>query len=479
MNKVFAQQGVFKNLLIEFEQVPNLHELQSHVQTSRSQQDTFLVDLAYVMTLSERSYVDLAQEVLKKYRRTLVHKSSEYKALYFVIASRLYARIGKNKQAIWANLRAIEILEKKGDGPMLKLAYIHAGYLWTRNDQKRASIYLGKALQMEQTGESAFYLLLRCNLAFLQILNGNEELAETYLKQATRFIDEKNKVTYLDKYRVLILQASLAEMTGDLAAEELFMHEAEVLCLKFKVQDNLASVWYSQSFNAASRKEYALAYQKLLSSDSLKGVLPHKWVTDSLFTALSEDRISLEKQNKRIAWKHYAEKNRTFKSLLLISLLLLIGLIVIWFQSRKLKNNQLLLIHQNRMLMTDFLPKTTNNKSWTVDPELIHLLEGYVITQSHFRDHDLTLEKLAKKLKTNRSYLSESINGHFGVNFNQWLNQVRIHEAKKMLVDEKYTHYSIEGISQEVGFSSISSFNSAFKKETGLTPSVFRSSVAS
>jgi AraC-like DNA-binding protein len=63
------------------------------------------------------------------------------------------------------------------------------------------------------------------------------------------------------------------------------------------------------------------------------------------------------------------------------------------------------------------------------------------------------------------------------MNFNQWLNHVRIHEAKKMFVDEKFAHYSIEGISQEVGFSSISSFNMAFKKETGLTPSVFRKSV--
>jgi AraC-like DNA-binding protein len=46
--------------------------------------------------------------------------------------------------------------------------------------------------------------------------------------------------------------------------------------------------------------------------------------------------------------------------------------------------------------------------------------------------------------------------------------------ARKLLIDPNFDHYSIEGISKEVGFSSISSFNTLFKKFTGLTPSQFK-----
>jgi len=91
-----------------------------------------------------------------------------------------------------------------------------------------------------------------------------------------------------------------------------------------------------------------------------------------------------------------------------------------------------------------------------------------------FLKHDCTIDNLAKKLDSNRQYLSQLINQHFGKNFNTYINEFRIKEARKILIDDKENKYSIEGVADMVGFQSRTSFISAFKKYTGVTPSFFK-----
>ncbi len=76
-------------------------------------------------------------------------------------------------------------------------------------------------------------------------------------------------------------------------------------------------------------------------------------------------------------------------------------------------------------------------------------------------------------LKTNRTYLSKAIHEILNTTFNSLINKYRIESARKMLADENQK-LSIEGIAFSVGFSSKSTFNSAFKQFTGLTPSELR-----
>ena len=88
---------------------------------------------------------------------------------------------------------------------------------------------------------------------------------------------------------------------------------------------------------------------------------------------------------------------------------------------------------------------------------------------------DLTLNLLAKQLQTNRTYLSQIINQEFGKSFNTFLNEYRIREARQILSTPDL-NLSIEGVAQTVGFNSVPSFNSAFKKFTGVTPSFYMKS---
>ena len=87
---------------------------------------------------------------------------------------------------------------------------------------------------------------------------------------------------------------------------------------------------------------------------------------------------------------------------------------------------------------------------------------------------DLTLETVAARVALSPNHLSQVVNQRAGRNFNEWVNAYRIGEARRMLVDKRYSHLSIAGIADAAGFGAKSTFNAAFKKETGLTPSEYR-----
>lgn len=91
-----------------------------------------------------------------------------------------------------------------------------------------------------------------------------------------------------------------------------------------------------------------------------------------------------------------------------------------------------------------------------------------------WREPDLTLSGLAAELQVTSHQLSQILNQTLNANFRSYLKQYRIKEAKKRLLEEP--DRKILAIALDVGFKSISSFNSAFQSETGMTPSEHRDS---
>lgn len=80
--------------------------------------------------------------------------------------------------------------------------------------------------------------------------------------------------------------------------------------------------------------------------------------------------------------------------------------------------------------------------------------------------------QLAKLVNSNTSYVSMVINNTYKKNFKTYLNEYRIHLAAERLLENK--NYTIQFISETVGFKSISNFISTFKKIMGMNPSAYR-----
>lgn len=100
------------------------------------------------------------------------------------------------------------------------------------------------------------------------------------------------------------------------------------------------------------------------------------------------------------------------------------------------------------------------------------LLSRTMEEEKLFASGDVSLAKLAAEIRSTPHIVSQVINEQFGKGFFEWIGEYRIEESKVLL--KQYPNYKIEEIADRVGYSSKSSFNTAFKKITGMTPSQYR-----
>ncbi len=101
-------------------------------------------------------------------------------------------------------------------------------------------------------------------------------------------------------------------------------------------------------------------------------------------------------------------------------------------------------------------------------------IDDFITVNKRYLDSNLSLEKLGEEVQMGTSSLSKLINGNFEGNFSDYINQLRVEEAKKALLNPEFNNYTIVAVGLECGFNSKSTFYTAFRKITGQTPSEFR-----
>lgn len=105
---------------------------------------------------------------------------------------------------------------------------------------------------------------------------------------------------------------------------------------------------------------------------------------------------------------------------------------------------------------------------------LFDKISQLIVDEKRYLESDLSLAGLSALVGKSTQKTSSVINQYAKRNFNDFINYYRIQEAKAMLSDEENEKYTISSIAFDTGFSSLSSFNSAFKKFEGITPSALR-----
>lgn len=88
-------------------------------------------------------------------------------------------------------------------------------------------------------------------------------------------------------------------------------------------------------------------------------------------------------------------------------------------------------------------------------------------------EQGFSMHDLSKMLKSSPRNVSKAINVCHKSNFHQMLNEYRIREVMRIMHDKDFCNYTVEGISEKVGFRSRTSFSTLFKKTTGLTPAEY------
>jgi len=98
----------------------------------------------------------------------------------------------------------------------------------------------------------------------------------------------------------------------------------------------------------------------------------------------------------------------------------------------------------------------------------IQLVMNYI---GHHYEEDLSLGKLARRFGMSESYLSRSFSKEAGLKFTEYVNLIRIENAKKYLL---HTDARIAEVSSKVGYANVEHFSRVFKQMAGVSPSVYQ-----
>ena len=187
--------------------------------------------------------------------------------------------------------------------------------------------------------------------------------------------------------------------------------------------------------------------------------------------------LELEKENQKRTTKY-----------LIITITIIILLLVLYLlllSSRKKKNSERFIKLLNKIESLEQQQKIIDTKDDVLDEKLStdinketfnEILAGLhkIEEQHYYLKQECNSYNIARKIKTNTSYLSKVINTHYQKNFNTYINDLRINYAiLKLKEDTKFRAYAVQSISEEIGYKSTDSFTKYFRKRTGILPSVY------
>lgn len=134
----------------------------------------------------------------------------------------------------------------------------------------------------------------------------------------------------------------------------------------------------------------------------------------------------------------------------------------------------------NGYLVSQTKPKETSvNKPLVLSGDVVNqtknILRQAMEDEKLFLDPSFNLTALVHHTGIQQKIISTVLNQHLSKSFNDFVNEYRVIEVKKKLVESEYNHLTITGIALECGFNSQSTFQRTFKQMVGQSPREFQS----
>ncbi|AZA84399.1 AraC family transcriptional regulator [Chryseobacterium lactis] len=153
-----------------------------------------------------------------------------------------------------------------------------------------------------------------------------------------------------------------------------------------------------------------------------------------------------------------------------------------WYLFKALNNPELFRNVDSKLQLVAEIILEEKNKEQSVanednyNEELLKL-RSYMIEKKPFLNPSVTIQDISENIQIPTRELSVLINHQLGQHFYDFVNTYRIESAMEILKDTTKSKVTILEILYEVGFNSKSSFNTAFKKHTGNTPTYYRNNL--
>lgn len=371
---------------------------------------------------------------------------------------------GDSLQLVYYN-RALKLSEDNNNKWRSSIILDNIGGVFRdKGDYETAILYFDKAFEYLSAADFPDYMFLATNLhnkAKLYILTNNLDLAEETLKKAESYIlrSEKKRKLYLSQ--IYLTYSNLYEKK----------HDFQKALTYYTVHDSILK-----------------SFEDLRVSAEIERI------------QFEYDRRKYEQKVK--AEKELEKQKYETQKIWLISLItgfcsILIFSLIIFLQKNKLSEAYKNLVTKNlEIVSSEKLKDRRNTNSIPISPKngslrkysnsalnseqkdaLLNKIIDCMENEKLFTKDTISMDGLAEILDTNKNYISQVINEKLNKNFSTFVNEYRISEARKRLASEEGKYLTIEAIANSTGFNSISAFNYAFKKFTGLTPSYFLKSV--
>lgn len=115
----------------------------------------------------------------------------------------------------------------------------------------------------------------------------------------------------------------------------------------------------------------------------------------------------------------------------------------------------------------------TSNLNSEQSVQILNRLKKIMLEKKPYLDTDLRINHLAKLLDVPAPYISQVLNEIEKKNFYDFVNYYRIERAKQLMLDSNYKQYTLMAVAYDSGFNNKTTFNRAFKKHLGITPTEF------
>lgn len=232
---------------------------------------------------------------------------------------------------------------------------------------------------------------------------------------------------------------------------------------------------YSTIGDSEKAYYYNTQYNRYIDSISLKKL---EQDFNALEISYKDMEYKYDLQSKELEIMQAKRNTLIAQSIIIIIVFISIAIYII-YRRQKLMYRKLFENHQKfvqRFNSNMSVSKTDNNNTDTTEKELYIKAEILMQERQIYKQKDLTLDKMAKILDTNRTYLSKAINKFSGMSFSNYLNMYRIKEATRIISDAS-NDILMKQLSDSLGYSSVPVFSKAFLKETGLSPSKYRKEI--
>jgi AraC-like DNA-binding protein len=441
----------------------------------------------------------------------------EEKVRLNVLISRIYSVIGDYTNAANYLFEASSTLETNSFFQNAKINIEKTSLLKSVFLFKQSTIYLDEARNnFNELKNQNEILEIKSQILFeeLELLIYNQEY-----KKAKEFIQKKDHISYLqneiaNKKRYLLLQSKININLGDFNNN---LHNLDLLTKLITNEDIYfeIQVWNEIARNYFYQQDYQKAIENALKAQKRLLEFNNIYLLETTTKTLVLSYLALNKEqeykllntkllalNTEIKKKdeetlntvynlinkeyqtNYLEKKRTFTNRLYFSIGLFIlfscvsGLFLYkkYTYKKRLEEIVSYLEVTNKKILSK-VDKIEVSKKNSIPAEteqlLLNKLKKFESTLK-FTSKDISLAVLAGQFETNTKYLSEIINKHYHVNFNTYINKLRINFIIEKLKDEpNFCNYKISYLAEISGFASHSSFTTVFKSISGISPITF------